>query len=109
MTKEHGWATIFLMTKMARTDTLKTWRRFGCCISQKTEDLDHSDAYSFDMVTNRGTDVRTQTYILPERDRSRAVKLEEQINGMLTGEDNIDVCTLLRILNRMMSEKTRSE
>ena len=104
MTKEHGWVTIFLMTKMARTNTLKTWRRFGCCISQKTEDLDHSDAYSFDMVTNRGTDVRTQTYILPERDRSRAAKLEEKISSVLSGDNNIDICTLLAVLNKKMME-----
>jgi len=42
---------------------------------------------------------------LPEKDKGRAAKLEEQINGILTGEDNVDVCTLLGILNRMMSEK----
>jgi hypothetical protein len=74
-------------------------------ISQKTEGSDHSVAYSFDMVSNQGTDVRTQTYILPEKDKGRAAILEAQINGILTGEDNVDVCTLLGILNRMMSEK----
>ena len=74
-------------------------------ISQKAEDLDHSDAYSFDMVSNRGADIRTQTYVLPEKDKGRAVKLEKQIRGILTGEDNIDICTLLGVLNRMMSEK----
>ena len=74
-------------------------------ISQKTEGSDLSVAYSFDMVSNHGTDVRTQTYILQEKDKGRAAKLEEQINGILTGEDNVDVCTLLGILNRMMSEK----
>lgn len=73
-------------------------------ISQKTEDLGHSDAYSFDMVTNRGTDVRTQTYILPERDRSRAAKLEEKISSVLSGDNNIDICTLLAVLNKKMME-----
>lgn len=73
-------------------------------ISQKTEDLGHGDAYSFDMVTNRGTDVRTQTYILPERDRSRAAKLEEKISGILSGDNNIDICTLLAVLNKKMME-----
>ena len=73
-------------------------------ISQKTEDLGHSDAYSFDMVTNRGTDVRTQTYILPERDRSRATRLEEKITGVLSGDNNIDICTLLAVLNKKMME-----
>ena len=73
-------------------------------ISQKTDDLDKNDAYSFDMVTNRGTDVRTQTYILPEKDKSKADDLEQKINKLLSGDNNIDVCALLSILNKKMSK-----
>ena len=73
-------------------------------ISQKTDDLDKKDAYSFDMVTNRGTDVRTQTYILPEKDKSKADDLEQKINKLLSGDNNIDVCALLSILNKKMSK-----
>lgn len=73
-------------------------------ISQKLTDSDKSDAYSFDMVTNRGTNVRTQTYILPEKDKKRAAELEEQINALLSGDNNIDVCTLLAVLNKKMSK-----
>jgi len=69
-------------------------------ISQKTNDLEKNDAYSFDMVTNRGINVRTQTYILPEKDKKRASELEEKINNILIGDNNIDVCTLLAILNK---------
>jgi len=56
------------------------------------------------MVTNRGTDIRTQTYILPEKDKKRASKLEKQINALLSGDENIDVCTLLAVLNKKMSK-----
>ena len=73
-------------------------------ISQKLTDSDKSDAYSFDMVTNRGTNVRTQTYILPEKDKQRATELEEQINNLLSGDNNVNVCTLLAILNKKMSK-----
>ena len=73
-------------------------------ISQKTDDLDKNDAYSFDMVTNRGTDVRTQTYILPEKDKSKADDLAQKINKLLSGDNNIDVCALLSILNKKMSK-----
>ena len=69
-------------------------------ISQKLADSDKNDAYSFDLVTNRGTNVRTQTYVLPEKDKRRAKELEEQINPLLSGDNNIDVCTLLSILNK---------
>ena len=54
------------------------------------------------MVTNRGTDVRKQTYILPEKDKSKADDLEKKINKLLSGNNNIDVCTLLSILNKKM-------
>ena len=71
-------------------------------ISQKTGNSDRNEAYSFDMVTNMGTSVRTRTYVLPEKDKSKAVDLEKKISKLLSGDTNIDVCTLLSILNKKM-------
>ena len=73
-------------------------------ISQKVGDSDKSEAYSFDMVTNKGTNVRTQTYVLPEKDKSKADDLEKKISKLLSGDNNIDVCTLLSILNKKMNK-----
>jgi hypothetical protein len=73
-------------------------------ISQRLTDSDTSDAYSFDMVTNKGTNVRTQTYILPEKDRRKANDLEKEISKLLSGDTNLDVCALLSILNKKMNE-----
>jgi hypothetical protein len=56
------------------------------------------------MVTNKGTNVRTQTYVLTEKDKKRATELEEQINKLLSGDINMDVCTLLSILNKKISK-----
>ncbi|MBR4561862.1 MAG: hypothetical protein IKO23_08120 [Bacteroidales bacterium] len=72
-------------------------------ISQRLTDSETSDAYSFDMVTNKGTNVRTQTYILPEKNKKRALELEEHINNILSGDNNVDVCTLLAILNKKLN------
>ena len=72
-------------------------------ISQRLTDSETSDAYSFDMVTNKGTNVRTQTYILPKKDKKRALELEEHINNILSGDNNVDVCTLLAILNKKLN------
>ena len=70
-------------------------------ISKKT--LSDSDvAYSFDMVTNGGTSIRTQTYILPEKDKKRVSELEAKINAILSGNSNAEICTLLEILNKKM-------
>ena len=71
--------------------------------SHKDVDLEKSDAYSFDLVTNRGTHLRTQTYILAEKDRTRSLELERRISHVLSGDLNLDICTLLSILNKKMN------
>ena len=73
-------------------------------ISQKVGDSDKIDAFSFDMVTNKGTNVRTQTYVLTEKDKSKVDDLEKKINMLLSGDTNIDICTLLSILNKKMKK-----
>lgn len=65
--------------------------------------LDDSDtAYSFDMVTNTGSNFRTQTYILSEKDKNKVLKLEEQITKILSGDNNIDICSMLEIINKKL-------
>ena len=73
-------------------------------ISKKTNDADNNEAYSFDMVTNKGTNIRTQTYVLPEKDKPKADDLEKKICKLLSGNNNLDVCTLLSILNKRMKK-----
>lgn len=73
-------------------------------ISELVSEDDKTDAYSFDMVTNKGTSVRTQTYVLPEKDKQRAYALEKKIDELLSGDNNVDVCTLLSILNKKMNK-----
>ncbi len=73
-------------------------------ISRKIGDSDKNEAYSFDMVTNRGTSLRAQTYILPEKDKVKSDELEKKIDKLLSGNTNIDVCTLLSILNKKINK-----
>lgn len=73
-------------------------------ISKHTNEGDNNEAYSFDLVTNRGTSVRTQTYLLPEKEIKRSAELEAQITKLLSGNTNFDVCTLLSILNKKMNQ-----
>lgn len=63
-----------------------------------------NEAYSFDMVTNKGTSVRTQTCVLPEKDKQKADALKKRINEILSGDTNVDVCTLLAILNKKLNK-----
>ncbi len=73
-------------------------------ISKNVGDSDKNEAYSFDMVSSKGTNVRTQTYVLPEKDKLKASELEKKINQLLSGDNNIDVCTLLSILDKKMKK-----
>lgn len=73
-------------------------------ISLKTTS-NNETAYSFDMVTNRGTNIRTQTYVIPEKDNTRVTELEEKINSILSGNNTLDICTLLSLLNKKMNNE----
>lgn len=73
-------------------------------ISRMTGEDDKGDAYSFDLVTNKGTSVRTSTYLLPEKDKKKASKLQKDIENLLTGDNNLDVCILLELLNKKMTK-----
>lgn len=73
-------------------------------ISEQVNEGDKNEAYSFDMVTNKGTSIRTQTYVLPEKDKKKANELEKKINELLSGDNNVDVCTLLSILDKKIKQ-----
>ena len=66
---------------------------------------DNDLAYSFDMVTNTGSNIRTQTYVLSEKNKDKASVLEAKINKILSGDNNVDICTLLELLNKKMNNE----
>lgn len=51
---------------------------------------------------NSRTSIRTQTYILSEKDKKRVSELETEINKALSGNSDIEICTLLEMLNKKM-------
>lgn len=66
---------------------------------------DNDTAYSFDMVSTTGTNIRTQTYILQEKDKKHVSALETKINKILSNDNNLNICTLLEILNKKMNNE----
>jgi len=66
-------------------------------ISKIAKNNSNSEIYKFELVSTKGT-ITPQSYILPETQRRKTDELEEKINQLLTGDENVDVCTLLRIL-----------
>lgn len=57
----------------------------------------NSEIYQFELVSTKGT-LKPQAYILPDNQKKKTDELETKINQLLTGDENLDVCTLLRIL-----------
>ena len=72
-------------------------------IALKTNGKEDSIAYSFDLVSNQGTSIRTQTFVLPKDEDGRIAALELQIESILSGNENLDVCALLTMLNKRLS------
>lgn len=73
-------------------------------ITKKTKGQKENVAFSFDLVSNRGTNLRTQTYVLPKTESEKAEVLEMKIEKLLSGEDNLDVCALLTVLNKRLGK-----
>lgn len=74
-------------------------------ISKVAED-ECDEIYSFDMVSTHGSSIHSQTFRLPESDKAQAQLLERSISKLLdsTGNDNVSVCTLLKILNKKLGK-----
>lgn len=66
-------------------------------ISKIASQNSNSEIYQFELVSTKGT-LKPQSFILPENQKDKTTELEEKINQILTGDENLDVCTLLRIL-----------
>ena len=66
-------------------------------------DIDTNDeAFSIDFVSNKGTSVSKQTYRLPQSKVSEAKSKATELNSLLTGDNEMDICILLSLLNDKM-------
>ena len=66
-------------------------------------EMDSNDeAFSIDFVSNKGTSVSKQTYRLPQSKQSEARSKAQELNNLLTGDNEMDICILLSLLNDKM-------
>ena len=72
-------------------------------ISKMAED-ESDEIYSLDLVSTMGSNIHSQTFRLPESEMQKAEELEKSIDKLLDGigNDNVSVCTLLKILNKKL-------
>ncbi|MCK9436276.1 MAG: hypothetical protein M0Q12_03590 [Synergistaceae bacterium] len=66
-------------------------------ISKAAKNNINSEIYNFELVSTKGT-IKPQSYILPQSQKKKTEALESKITEILSGDYNVDVCTLLRII-----------
>lgn len=73
-------------------------------VSKVSKNNLNSEIYNFELVSTNGA-IKPQTYILPESQIAKANDIESKIIGLLSGDVNMDVCALLRVLKNKLKEQ----
>lgn len=74
-------------------------------ISQLDDFMTNDEAYSFEMASTKGASHKQQTFRLSSGQVAQANEIEKQIISQLSGDENLDVCVLLRLLNEKLGKK----
>lgn len=61
---------------------------------------DGDKLFGFGLTTSDGINENAVAYRLPQSQMGRAVELENKLDRMLTGNDNLDICVLLQLLEK---------
>lgn len=64
-----------------------------------TADDDTSEAYSFEIASNKGSFSRAQTYRLPTTKTEAANAISSKIESILSDDEELNICVLLKLLN----------
>lgn len=62
------------------------------------------EVFNFELASSNRSMHQSQTYRLPDNQRETANAVSSKIDEMLTGDDNLDVCILLKLLNKKLSK-----
>ena len=60
---------------------------------------DGSEAFSFELASNKGDFSKSQTYRLPKNRVKEANETASKIESLLTDDDELNICILLKLLN----------
>ncbi|MCB9017732.1 MAG: hypothetical protein H6544_03910 [Prevotellaceae bacterium] len=61
------------------------------------------EVYNVELVSTQGS-FKPQSFVLPKSQKEKTTDLEQKIEKLLSGNDNLDICTLLRILNKKIGK-----
>ncbi len=65
---------------------------------------ENEEVFNFELASSNHAMSQSQTYRLPNTQKEEADALSSKINALLTGDDNLDVCILLKLLNKKLSK-----
>ena len=63
------------------------------------EDTTVEEVYNFELASSKGDFTKSQTYKLAKSKSQQASAMQEKIESLLTGDLDLDVCVLLKMLN----------
>ena len=63
------------------------------------EDTTVEEVYNFELASSKGDFSKSQTYKLAKSKSQQASEMQEKIESLLTGDLDLDVCVLLKMLN----------
>lgn len=67
-------------------------------------DTENEEVFNFELASNTHKISQSQVYRLPEKQKSKANGVAEKINSLLTGDNNLDICILLKLLNQKLDK-----
>ena len=67
-------------------------------------DAGSDEVFTFAIASTSHKMAHSKTYRLAENQKERATEISNSIESLLTGDTNLDVCVLLRILNVKLSK-----
>lgn len=67
-------------------------------------DAGSDEVFNFEIASTSHGMAHSQTYRLPEKQKEKANEISKSIEALLTGDDNLDVCVLLKMLNEKLAK-----
>lgn len=71
-------------------------------ISSETSLQNGDEAFNFELATAGGDFIKSQTFRLPAAKKSKADHMMENISASLSGDRDLDICVLLKMLNEKL-------
>lgn len=67
-------------------------------------DAGSDEVFNFEIASTSHAMAHSQTYRLPEKQKAKAKGISQAIEALLTGDSNLDVCVLLKMLNEKLAK-----